>query len=307
MLRLLQGGVLYAWDSWHTLVPLILGVVGLAAFILYEEKLAKEQLVRMVIFKNRTAGITFVSTVCHGIILWTLLFYLPLYYEAVKGQTPIMAGISLFPQTFTTAPVAIGTGIAISKTGRYRWAIWTGWAILTLGCGVMYLLDVHTSTPAWIFINLVSGIGGGILFPATAFPIQAATAAKNQAFAVSMYTFTRAFGQAIGVALGGTVFQNQMKQKLLKYPLLAEQAEQYSRDASSLVRIIQSMEDGLAKQQLVQAYADSLKVLWAVLCGLAFVAFLSSFSIKGLTLDQTLDTDQGFGTGGKNQIQPHNV
>jgi hypothetical protein len=32
-------------------------------------------------------------------ILWGILYYLPLYYEAVKEMSPILAGVALFPQS----------------------------------------------------------------------------------------------------------------------------------------------------------------------------------------------------------------
>ena len=288
------GGVSYAWSSWRTLVPLVIGAVGLAAFVIFEEWFAKEPLIRLNVFKTRTAAASYFQTTIHGIILWGVLYYLPLYYEAVKGETPIVSGISLFPETFTVAPVAVVTGIAITKIGRYRWAIWSGWVLTTLGIGLLYLLDVQTTIVQWIFLNLVSGIGMGLLFPSMAFAVQAAVKNEDLAFAVALFSFFRAFGQAIGVAIGGTIFQNQMKIKLLAYPLLAPRAAEYSADASSLVQIIKAMEQGLEKTQLVQAYADSLKVVWAVMCAFAGVALLSSFLVEGLDVNRSLVTEQRF-------------
>ena len=294
MLTVCKGGVSYAWDSWRTLVPLLIGVAGLILFVIFEEYVAEEPLIRLDVFKNRTAAASYFETTIHGLILWCVLYYLPLYYEAVKGETPILSGISLFPQTFTVAPMAVVTGFTITKLGYYRWAIWSGWTITTLGIGLLYLLDVHTSTVAWIFLNLVSGIGMGLLFPSMAFAIQAASTNKDLAFAVAMFAFFRAFGQAIGVAIGGTIFQNQMKVKLAAYPLLAPRASEYAADASSLVQIIKSMQGGVAKDQLIQSYADSLKTVWAVMCGFAFVALLSSFFIESLDINRALETEQGF-------------
>ena len=294
LLTVCKGGVSYAWDSWRTLVPLLIGVAGLILFVIFEEYVAKEPLIRLDVFKNRTAAASYFETTIHGLILWCALYYLPLYYEAVKGETPILSGVSLFPQTFTVAPMAVVTGFIITKFGYYRWAIWSGWAITTLGIGLLYLLDVHTSTVAWIFLNLISGVGMGLLFPSMAFAIQAATTNKDLAFAVAMFAFFRAFGQAIGVAIGGTIFQNQMKVKLAAYPLLAPRASEYAADASSLVQIIKSMQGGIAKDQLIQSYADSLKTVWAVMCGLAFVALLSSFFIESLDINRALETEQGF-------------
>ena len=192
------------------------------------------------------------------------------------------------------APAALVTGFVITKTGRYRWAIWSGWVLTTLGTGILYLLDVKTTTVQWVFLNLVSGLGMGVLFPSMAFAIQAATTNKDLAFAVALFSFFRAFGQAIGVAVGGVIFQNQLKKKLLTYPLLAPMADAYSSDASGLVQIIKTMQHGPAKAQLIQSYADSLKSVWIVMCALAGMALLSTFFIKGLDLDRALDTEQGF-------------
>ncbi|KAL8822773.1 MAG: hypothetical protein Q9191_006497 [Dirinaria sp. TL-2023a] len=290
------GGVSYKWDSWRTLVPLIVGLAGLAFFVIYEEWLATEPLIPPAIFKNRTAAVNYLGTIIHGMILWSLLYYLPLYYEAVKGESPIMSGVSLFPQTFTVAPASVVVGILVSITGRYRWAIWSGWVLTTAGAGVLYLLDVHTSTIAWIFLNLVSGLGTGMLFAGMAFAIQGSATNKDLAFAVAMFSFFRAFGQAIGVAVGGTVFQNEMKQKLLAYPALAHNAEAYSRDAASLVQIIKQFppDQSSVKAELIQAYADSLKIVWLTMCGLGGVAMIASLATKGLDLNRPLETEQGF-------------
>ena len=237
---------------------------------------------------------SFAGTFLHGMILWCLLYYSPLYYEAVKGQSPVIAGVSLLPDTFTVAPAAMMTGIFVSITGKYRPAIWIGWGLSVLGAGLFYLMDVDTSVVKYVFLNLPYGAGMGILFPATSFPIMAANSNKNQAFAVSMYTFVRSFGQAIGVAIGGVIFQNQMRKKLLAYPLLAGKADEYSQNASGLVRILKELPDDLYKLQLRHAYADSLKVVWATLCGLAALAFILSFFIEEIPLDRELETEQGF-------------
>lgn len=263
-------------------------------FVLFEELVAPEPLIRLSVFKNRNAAVNYTGTVIHGMILWCLLYYEPLYYETVKGYTPIVAGISIFPETFTVAPVSVVTGIIVTKTGRYRWALWAGWVLTTLGIGILYLLDLDTTIVAWIFINLVPGIGMGLLFPSMTFSIQAASTNKDLAFAVAMFSFFRAFGQAIGVAIGGTVFQNQMKKKLLAYPALASKAEEYSRDASSLVQIIKKLPTDPVRTQLIQSYADSLKIVWITMCGLSAFALILSLFTEGLDLNRPLETEQGF-------------
>ncbi|KAJ9648613.1 hypothetical protein H2201_000944 [Coniosporium apollinis] len=289
------GGVMYDWTSWRTLTPLIVCGAALVGFVFYEEYVASEPLIRLSVFKSRTAAVTYLGTFCHGVLLWCILYYIPLYFEAVKGLTPVTAGVALFSQTFVVPVMSIVTGTAISITGHWRWAVWTGWFLTTLGCGILIKLEEDTSTVGWVFMNIISGLGTGMLFPSMAMATQASASNEDQAHAVAMFTFIRAFGQTVGVAVGGVIFQNQMKKQLLMYPLLADMAEEYSRDASGLVEIIKHMPDGLEqKLQLRIAYTDALERVWYVLCVISFIAFVASFWIRPLALDRALETEQGF-------------
>lgn len=67
------GGVSYSWQSWHTLVPLIVGICGMIAFVFYERFVAKEPMMPIEIFANWTLRSAYLQTVIHGMILWLVL------------------------------------------------------------------------------------------------------------------------------------------------------------------------------------------------------------------------------------------
>jgi len=227
----------------------------------------------------------------------SILYYLPLYFEVAKNMSPTMAGVGLFPQTFTVAPASVIVGVLIAKTGRYRWSVWSGWILTTTGLGLMILINRNTPTVEWIFIDLVSGTGIGILYSGMSFSIQAAASNADLPFAAAMFSFFRAFGQMLGVAIGGAVFQNEMTKKLQAYPELAPLAKTYSSDASALVQIIKNMpaSEDVAKMHLIQAYVDSLRVLWIVMCAFAgFSLIVAVLWVKEHSLERELETDQGF-------------
>lgn len=236
----------------------------------------------------------YIGTVMHGMILWCILYYLPLYFEAVKDLSPIMAGVALFPQTFTVAPASIVVGILVTLTGRFRWALWVGWVLTTTGMGLMYLLSVEISTVAWVFVNLVAGLGTGMLFPSMAFAIQASASDQNMAIAVAMFSFLRSFGQSFGVGIGGVIFQNALVSELEKYPSIREAAGEYAKDAAALVQVIKSLEDGSEMRvALVTSYADALKIVWLAMVGFAAVGLIASVFTEGLPLDRVLTGEQG--------------
>lgn len=199
--------------------------------------------------------------------------------QAVKGFKPIMSGIALFPETFTVAPSGVVVGLLINRTGQYYWAICIGWCLSTIGMGLLCLLGATTGTITWIFLNLVSGLGIGMVLPSVAIAVQASASAENLAIAVATSTSFRGFGQSIGVAIGGVIFQNRMKSNLLNYPALQSMASEYSGDAASAVELIKGMH-GQVKRDLTQAYADSLKIVWAFCCGISGLIFIVSLFTK---------------------------
>lgn len=109
---------MFAWNSWHTLVPLFIGAAGIVAFGFYEYRLSAkafdsegkdlpgnniQPIIRFSIFNNWTLRLLYLQTLVHGMILWSLLYFLPLYYEGVKGYTPIVAGVAVLPETVLIA------------------------------------------------------------------------------------------------------------------------------------------------------------------------------------------------------------
>ena len=287
------GGVQYPWDSWRTLVPLIVGVVGFAGFIVYENYVPSEPTFRLHILRSYNMAYSLYATLVNAMIVYGLIYFLPLYFEATKGYNPIITGVALFPATLTVAPASIIAGAIITKTGDFKIITCVAWIIATLGLGVMILLDVDTTIPQWIFLTLCAGIGLGMLYTSLAFVNQAASDDASMAFAVSFFIFARLIGQCIGVAICGVIFQNQMRANLLAIPALADQADEYSRDASSLVNELKEMDDLVKKAHLISAYAESLQIAWAVMCALSGSAMIGSFFVRAISLDRELNTEQG--------------
>lgn len=64
------AGINYPWDSWQTLVPLIVSFVGIVAFLLWDAFAAQDPLIRLRVLKNRTASVTYLGDFIHGLVMW---------------------------------------------------------------------------------------------------------------------------------------------------------------------------------------------------------------------------------------------
>lgn len=62
------GGTLYEWSSFRTLLPLILGAVGLLTFGIYEVFIPKEPMIPLTVFASRTAMSAYFGTFIHGMV-----------------------------------------------------------------------------------------------------------------------------------------------------------------------------------------------------------------------------------------------
>ncbi|KAK9778018.1 hypothetical protein SCAR479_05344 [Seiridium cardinale] len=289
---LTTGGVIFEWSSFRVLIPIIVGFAGIVSFVYWEFRFASEPIIDKRIFNTWTAISAYIQTVLHGLVLWAAIYFLVLYYQAVKLYSPVTSALALLPETVGLSISSVVVGVLTSMTQRYRWALWSGWALTTLGAGLLYMLDTETTMTQWIFLNIPFGIGTGMLFTAQILAIQAATEPELNGAAAGFFSFIRIFGQALGVAISGVIFQNSLKQKLLHIPGFASLADEYSRDATTVVEIIKGMTDGKTKTMVIQAYSDALGSIWLSLLAFSAAGFVLSLTVKGYSMTQEHVTKQ---------------
>ncbi|CAJ2509339.1 Uu.00g143650.m01.CDS01 [Anthostomella pinea] len=293
------GGIQFPWGSWHTIFSIVVGLAGIVAFGLYEGYMTSRPFLPLYIFRNYTTSIIYVGSFINGVLLYAQVYYMPEYFQSVKLYSPLIAGVAALPGSLTVIPSAVLTGIVVGKTGHYRWATWTGWALATLGFGVMCLLDVHTSIPAWISIRIPAGIGKGILLPALNIALQASVPQTDMVMATRMFQFLRDFGHTVGVSIGSSILDNVVRTQLHK-PDVASVVPANLTDLSA-VKLIIVLKDMPAESDVAlalrSAFAQSFVAIWATMKGLSGLALLIHFFTKECDMNQKLTTDQSWTQG----------
>ena len=170
----------------------------------------------------------------------------------------------------------------MTLTLRFRLAVWLGWIILTVACGLFTLLSPTTTTAERIGYMILMGVGTGILFPALQFAAQAGQRDEDVGFATSTFVFIRSLGQTFGVALGGVIFQNQWDKNLAidiannslpaTFQIPGNEAE------GAVLNLLQLPPDVL--ETVKWLYSDSLKAIWIFFVPLAAIAFLLSLFMR---------------------------
>ncbi|KAF2190863.1 MFS general substrate transporter [Zopfia rhizophila CBS 207.26] len=289
LLALTWGGILHPWNSFRTTLPIQLGLVGFMAFLLWSRFSPVQPILRISPFMDLTSLVAYFGAVMQGMIGFSAIFFLPLYFEAAKNVSLVRTGVSMLPWTLALAIFALTTAVYIVKSRHYRPAIWLGWFLITLGVALMALFTRSSTTATFVGIAMVSGIGLGVLYPALSIASQAPAQNDNLPFAVTNYSFFQTLGQTLGVAVGGAIFQNQLHRQLLKNPQLERLAQAYAKDAVAVVQAIRAMPggEGTLKTDLADAYVHALRPIWIVMAALAGVAFAVSFFTRALAINRT--------------------
>ncbi|KZT52009.1 iron permease [Calocera cornea HHB12733] len=297
IVALVEGGIQHPWKSYQILVPLIVGLVLIGVFLVYEFYwVIGEHMVPFDILSNRTTLSGYGGVFMHGITSMILIYYMPVYFQSVLLATPIKSSIDLFPSAFTIAPLAIIAGITVAVANHYVAQNVIAWMFTMIGYGLMTTLTKDSSKAAWAGYQVIASIGIGILYPATTFPVLAPLPISKNAHALAFYTFLRTFAQTFGVTIGATVLQNELVRNLPAS--FASLFPAGVNIAYAAIPQIPTLPQPLQDEVRV-AFASSLSTLWKVTIALAGLGLVTTFFMKQIHLH--LDTDDQWGREQKEQ------
>ncbi|KLU92882.1 hypothetical protein MAPG_11827 [Magnaporthiopsis poae ATCC 64411] len=215
LMGLTLGGVMFPWNSPTVICLLVIGAALFAAFVLVERFVVPYPLIPASIFSKRNNLFVLGTAFCHGFVTIAGFYFLPLYFQAVLGASPLMSGVYILPFVGSLSLVSIASGFLIKKTGKYLGPIVFGFVLFTLGFGLFIDLGgPSASGPNWakiIIYQMVAGTGTGPNFQSPLIALQTFVSQPEVASATGTFQFVRQLSTAISVVIGGVVFQNSME------------------------------------------------------------------------------------------------
>ncbi|KAF1944083.1 hypothetical protein EJ02DRAFT_420661 [Clathrospora elynae] len=288
LLGLEFGGIAHPWDSATVLCLLIFGAAVIGIFFLVEWRVAPYPIMPLSLFAKRSNLAALGVCFFHSFVFISGSYFLPLYFQAVLGATPILSGVYLLPTALSLSFLSVFTGVFIKKTGQYLPMIWFGMIMMTLGFGLFIDLDVHSSWAKIIIYQIIAGIGVGPNFQSPLIALQSLVPKRDIATATATFGFTRNLGSAISVVVGSVIFNNEMKSKQpqLAAALGPEKASAFGGgSAGANIGLVQSLPDN-QKAVARKAFADSLSTMWILYVVFAVIGLAISFLITRNTLEK---------------------
>ena len=142
---------------------------------------------------------------CHGAALVSLITFLPIYLEVVRGLSPSDTGLLLVPLTIGIGAGSLMTGRMVSKTGLTTVYPIGGLALATVNFIILAFWASSLSATQLAVVMLLSGLFMGTVMGVVQVSVQSAAGQARLGEAAASVQFSRSIGAAIGTALVATI------------------------------------------------------------------------------------------------------
>lgn len=302
------GGNELAWTSPQLIA---MAVVGVAAWLVLPlvEKRVSEPMLPIEVMMNRT----FILTTVQGMLAMGGMIganlYLPTFLQMSYGYSATVSGLLLVPMTIGMLGAGIGSGLLVTKTGRYRVYPVLG-PVIAAGA-LAWMSRFHLETPVWeiSLAVLVLGTGVGLFFQLLMTLVQNDVNPRNLGTATSGNNFFREVAVSLGASLIGVAFANnltdQMTQKIQELatsgdPRITAALAQFGGGAvggsgdgvSSLTPALVAQLPGPLHDAVASAYADALSPIFLMMVPVFLLTAVVGLFYKSVPLSRQSALEQ---------------
>ncbi|KAI8596352.1 major facilitator superfamily domain-containing protein [Dissophora ornata] len=279
LLPITWGGTTYAWNS-PVIIVLFCVAVVLIGLLLWVESRAYEAVIPPRLFRNITVSVLLGVNFLTGMGFMGVIFYSPVYFQVVKGNSATASGLHLIPMILGLVLSSIASGAAMAKVRDYRIFIWIGTVMMSTGVGLCALLDKESNMGKQIGFLLIVGLGIGLIFQTCMLSVQAAVEKEDMAIATALNGFFNSIGGGIGIAMCSSLFNNRLSTDFAKLPADALQTI-IEYGVTDSITAVQDL-PGPVKELVIEIYVNAFQFIFKSITPICCAAFLLSLFIRKL-------------------------
>jgi EmrB/QacA subfamily drug resistance transporter len=210
LLALQWGGSKYAWGSWRVILCLVIFGVLTVVFIITQYYAKENATVPFHIITNRSVAAACWFAFCLGGAFFVLVYWLPIWFQAIKGVSAFKSGIMCIPMVLALVIANIISGIGTTVVGYYAPFYWASTVIMAIGAGLFTTFKTTTAHPAWIGYQVIYGLGVGFGMQQALITVQTVLPLKDIPTGTAMAMFFQTFGGALFVSVAQNIFNNTL-------------------------------------------------------------------------------------------------
>lgn len=148
-------------------------------------------------------GTLFAFTLDSG--FYTLVYYLPLWFQAILGVSPEGSGIRYLSMVIPLVLAVFGSGAAVTKLGYYQPFMLAGTILLSVGAGMLSRLHPGSGMEGWMPYMIIAGLGIGLSTQMPAIAVQSTVSEADMPISVAVVLFGQALGPTIFISAAQAV------------------------------------------------------------------------------------------------------
>lgn len=232
--------------------------------------------------------------------------YFQSYLLVVMGESVTSAGYIVQVFTFASTITTIAIGALIKYTGRYKWFVVIGSFIYVIGLAAMIVFRTEAaSVYTLVSAQMLIGVGGGMLHGPAQVGIQASASHQEVAAATAVFLTLLELGGAIGNAISGAIWNNNIPIKLSQY-LPPETKDQAGEIFADVALAANGWPLGSPTRNAInQAYQETMTKLLYVAVAVAIPVLILSFFMEDYDLSTMNQHVVGTVIGGETRHSQH--
>ena len=279
----LQWGGSYGWSDGRVIALWVVFGVTLLIWLGVQWWKGENATVPGRIFCQRSIWAAFLFCCTFASAMMILAYYIPIWFQAIKGDSPVMAGVSFIPFLIALISAAVLGGFFTSKVGYYVPTMYLASIIASIGVGLMASsFKVDTGHPQWIGLQVLSGFGIGLGMQQTFLAAQTVLSGPDVSIGIAIMFFGQQLGGTVFLQVAETVFGRQLAKNLRGVPGLS--ASEQSAISSAGATKFRTLVSSSMLPSVLTAYNGAITRTWYIALGLACVAIIPALLMEWVSI-----------------------
>lgn len=281
------GSASHGWSSPATWAWGVGAALALGLFINVESR-ADDPVIPLRMLRNPVFLQASLIGLILGVVMFAVLGFMPTFLQMASGASAAVSGLLTLPMVVGIMGASVGSGVWISRTGRYRLFPIAG--LLIIGAVTVVMTTIDGTTPVALIASFLFffGLGLGMLMQVVVLVAQNAVHASQIGTATSTNNYFREVGAALGTAVFGALFTSRLSSSLSDAFQAAGASAQEARSAIRTMgpEVLRGLPESL-QQDVVAAYAQALAPVFWYLVPFIAIAILLALLLKEIPLSDT--------------------
>ncbi|EGX95389.1 Major facilitator superfamily transporter [Cordyceps militaris CM01] len=209
-----MAGAQWPWKDGRTIATFVVFGIVLIAYVLQQYfailTTPSQRAFPGHLLRDRTQVLLYVVTAAGTTTLFVLVYYLPIYFQFVNDDGPLMAAVRLLPFVVIAVAVNLASGSLLHMIKRYNAIFFIASVFLLAGGGpLVTYLKPSTTTGTIYGLSILVAVGSGLSM-VTGYTVSTLTTKPEDTGAgLKMQNVAQIGGQVIALAVAGQIYRSR--------------------------------------------------------------------------------------------------